>query len=121
MTDKPEPPKPQPPPAAEAGERKSGRVRFDERGQAVWEWAVRTGLYDRNASTSRVRALTEDPVKLEIADTLEQGPKPAAPSGNPYEHPAPAPKSNERRSFDPYARDPRPPKAPARPGPGRKR
>jgi hypothetical protein len=57
------------PPAPVPG-KGSGRVQFDERGQAVWEWAVRTGMFDRNASTQRVRALTEGPVKLELQQTL---------------------------------------------------
>lgn len=80
-------PKPSAPPAKAGAERKSGRVRFDERGQAVWEWAVQTGMFDRNASTQRIRALTEAPVNLQLDDTVTT-PKPARAkpaTGNPYE------------------------------------
>ena len=80
---------------------RSGRVQFDARGQAVWEWAVRTGMFDRNASTQRVRALSEAPVKLELEETLggskagASAPGKAAPSFNPYEQvkTKPAPKT----------------------------
>lgn len=44
----------------------SGRVQFDSRGQAVWAWEVRTGIFDLNASTSRVRALAEPSQTLQI-------------------------------------------------------
>ena len=62
---KDEPKNPTPPPA-KPGPKCSGRARFDERGQAVWEWAVQTGTFDRNASTQQVRTLTDSTVKLEI-------------------------------------------------------
>ncbi len=119
-----------PTPPGAATDRKSGRVRFDERGQAVWEWAVQTGMFDRNASTQRIRALTEAPVKLEIADgTADKpaGPKPA--TGNPYERAAGArPARRESAGSDPYSRGPaRSPesmnfnpyeRSPSRPAPG---
>ena len=80
-------PKPNAPPGKPGAERKSGRVRFDERGQAVWEWAVQTGMFDRNASTQRIRALTEAPVDLKLDDVLPTAKAPAAKpaTGNPYE------------------------------------
>jgi hypothetical protein len=60
---------------------KSGRVQFDARGQAVWEWSVQTGRFDRNASTARVRALSQPGEALELAEA------PSSPTGgtNPYE------------------------------------
>ena len=48
----------------------SGRAQPDESGQDVWEWAVRTGVFDRNASPQRVRASTEAPAKLELEPTV---------------------------------------------------
>ena len=69
------------PPAA--SERSSGRVQFDERGQAIWEWSVRTGLFDRNASTQRIKKLTESPLSLEKADSRVSAAPPRAPD-NPY-------------------------------------
>ena len=114
-----------PSPAVPAVERKSGRVQFDKRGHAVWEWAVRTGMYDRNASTQRVRALTEPSVKLEIADTLTltvtPAPKPAAASSNPYERAASASRPDVSRGGDPDGRGSRPAAKPnPRPAPTRK-
>ena len=80
-------PHPPPKPAAAApadtsAARRSGRVQFDERGQAVWAWAVQTGMFDRNASTQRVRALSESTVKLELAESPKPSPPPA-PKGAP--------------------------------------
>jgi hypothetical protein len=102
-------------PAPPAAPGRTGRVNFDERGHAVWEWAVRTGMFDRNASTQRVRALTETPVKLELEQTLgapqrrgaQPSPGKAAPSFNPYEpvKQRPAPKE-QPAGTDPYSRGP---------------
>lgn len=57
---------PAPTPAAKPGS--SGRVQFDDRGQAVWEWAVKTGMFDRNASTQRIQKLLDQQAGLEIVD-----------------------------------------------------
>jgi hypothetical protein len=51
----------------------SGRVQFDDRGQAVWAWEVRTGIFDLNASTARVRALAEPTQDLRV-DTKSRPP-----------------------------------------------
>ena len=70
-------PKPAPPPAAgdpaepsskndRGGEKSTGRVRFDERGNAVWEWQVTTGAFGVEVSTQRLQKL-EHPA-LSIAD-----------------------------------------------------
>ena len=89
---------------------RSGRVQFDERGQAVWEWAVRTGMFDRNASTQRVRALSEAPVKLELEETLggskagASAPGNAAPSFNPYEQVKTKAAPKDAGGTDPYSR-----------------
>jgi hypothetical protein len=101
--------KPTAPPAQSGDERKSGRVRFDERGQAVWEWAVQTGMFDRNASTQRIRALTEAPVDLEIADapTPSSTAKAKPATGNPYERAeVTRPARKESAGSDPYSRGP---------------
>ena len=44
----------------------TGRVKFDERGNAVWEWQVATGAFSPEVSTSRMQRL-EHP-SLSIAD-----------------------------------------------------
>ena len=53
-----------------ARDRPAGRVRHDERGVAVWDWAVATGEF---ASLSTTRALK----KLEVADLKIEDHKPA--------------------------------------------
>lgn len=35
----------------------TGRVKFDERGNAIWEWAVTTGKFGTNVSTERLQKL----------------------------------------------------------------
>ena len=44
----------------------SGRVQFDDRGNAVWEWAVGTGTFGHEVSEERLKKL-ENP-ELSIAD-----------------------------------------------------
>jgi hypothetical protein len=50
----------------DAGEKSTGRVKFDERGNAVWEWQVETGAFGVEVSTQRLQKL-EHPA-LSIAD-----------------------------------------------------
>ena len=61
------------PSAAEArpAQDRTGRVKFDDRGNAVWEWSVSTGAFGREVSTERLQRL-EHPA-LSIAD---DGPTP---------------------------------------------
>jgi hypothetical protein len=77
MSDHERPKSPAPTPAAKPAS--SGRVQFDDRGQAVWEWAVKTGMFDRNASTQRIQKLLEQQAGLEIVDS-EATPKAEAES-----------------------------------------
>jgi hypothetical protein len=48
------------------GEKSTGRVKFDSRGNAVWEWQVATGAFGLEVSTQRLQKL-ENPA-LSIAD-----------------------------------------------------
>ncbi|HEX3396756.1 MAG TPA: hypothetical protein VHS76_08635 [Steroidobacteraceae bacterium] len=50
----------------DAGDKSTGRVRFDERGNAVWEWQLTTGAFGVEVSTQRLQKL-EHPA-LSIAD-----------------------------------------------------
>jgi hypothetical protein len=137
VKDRPDPKQPSPagkPAGGAEPPRNSGRVQFDERGQAVWEWAVRTGMFDRNASTQRIRALVDEaPLSIEetppAAAKSEPAPKgslyeraapvrpgapkasPPAGSGNLYERAGspgrtPAPARDAGGGFDPYGRGP---------------
>jgi hypothetical protein len=49
-----------------AAKKESGRVQFDDRGNAIWEWAVSTGAFGREVSTERMKKL-ENP-GLSLAD-----------------------------------------------------
>jgi len=57
----------------------SGRIAFDDRGRAVWEWRTETGEYKSDVDTKTVRALQESSdVKLAGAA------QPATPNLDPY-------------------------------------
>jgi hypothetical protein len=77
------------PEAKSAPKGSTGRVQFDDKGNAIWEWAVATGSYAREVSTQRLQKL-EHPA-LSIA---EDAPTPfdtvrANPLGN-------------KKGYDPY-------------------
>jgi hypothetical protein len=68
----------------------SGRVQFDERGNAIWEWAIATGAFGREVSTERLQKLENPGLSLaEDSPTPSQRVK-ANPMGavkgyNPYD------------------------------------
>jgi hypothetical protein len=53
-------------PAASAEPERTGRVKFDDRGNAIWEWSIATGAFGREVSTERLQKL-ENPA-LSLAD-----------------------------------------------------
>ena len=57
---------PAPKPSAQDKAKPTGRVQFDDRGQAVWEWSIATGAFGREVSTQRLQKL-EHPA-LSLAD-----------------------------------------------------
>jgi hypothetical protein len=69
----------------------SGRVKFDDRGNAVWEWAVTTGSFATDVSTARLKKL-ENPT-LSLADDapppasniVKPNPKGAVQGYSPYD------------------------------------
>lgn len=68
----------------------TGRVQFDERGNAVWEWSVSTGAFGREVSTQRLQKLENPGLSLaEDAPTpvefVKQNPLGAVKGYNPYE------------------------------------
>jgi hypothetical protein len=70
--------------------KQSGRVQFDERGNAVWEWSVATGAFGREVSTERLQKLENPGLSLaEDAPTPSQrvksNPMGAVKGYNPYD------------------------------------
>ena len=52
-------------PAREGGnDRTTGRVKFDDRGNAVWEWQVETGAFGQDVSTARLQRLEHPALSL---------------------------------------------------------
>jgi hypothetical protein len=43
---------------------RSGRVTFDDRGNAVWEWSMSTGAYGREVDTRRLKKLEAKDLKI---------------------------------------------------------
>jgi hypothetical protein len=67
------PPKPDP-------EAPTGRIAFDDRGNAVWQWRTETGTFKSDIDTREVKALQE-----QTGAQLGEAPPPAPPpSHNPY-------------------------------------
>ena len=60
LADKPEPELEMP--ATEGN--KSGRVKFDARGNAIWEWSVATDSFGRDVSTERLKRLENNTLSL---------------------------------------------------------
>jgi hypothetical protein len=91
----------------EPREHASGRVAFDSRGDAVWEWRADDGQFKADASTTRVQKLL--PRELAIEQTQRVPVQPA---------PKEAAKALPGGGYDPYDRVSRnspKPVAPARP------
>jgi len=55
------------------GERPSGRVRHDERGMAVWDWAVASGEFQTLSATRAMKKL--EVADLKIDETRRDAPK----------------------------------------------
>lgn len=74
----------------------SGRVAFDERGCAIWEWRTEDDQFARDIETARFKALQDD--ALTLANTGEQ----VAPQFgfNPYDTGRGMQPTGRRRSLD---------------------
>ena len=70
--------------------RRTGRVKFDDRGNAIWEWSVATGAFGREVSTARLHKL-EHPA-LSLADDDAPSPLDAV-RANPL---------GTKKGYDPY-------------------
>lgn len=87
-------PKPEPAESGNVAARPSdiptGRVKFDDRGNAVWEWAVGTGKFGREVSTARLKKLEHPALSLADdaptpVDTVRANPLGMKKGYNPYD------------------------------------
>jgi hypothetical protein len=69
-------------------ERPSGRVRHDERGMAVWDWAVATGEFAMLSATHAMKKLSIEALKIDEPDSPKLAIKPqgrdVGGGGDPY-------------------------------------
>jgi hypothetical protein len=61
---------------------KSGRVKHDERGNAIWEWAMNTGALVVESATQKLKKLDNPTLSL-VDDVLPPRPAPEAAHSNP--------------------------------------
>jgi hypothetical protein len=51
-------------PDSKAGGKGTGRVQFDDRGNAIWEWSIATGAFGREVTTERMQRLEHPALSL---------------------------------------------------------
>ncbi len=77
--------------ASQAEPKKTGRVQFDDRGNAIWEWSIATGAFGREVSTERLQKLENPGLSLaEDAPTpsfnqVKSNPQGTVKGYNPYD------------------------------------
>ena len=69
-------------------EKTTGRVKFDDRGNAVWEWQIATGAFGLEVSTQRLQKLEHPALSIADEDT-----RPNAVRANPL---------GAKKGYDPY-------------------
>jgi hypothetical protein len=102
-------PDPQPPSGKQAkpkSEQPSGRIAFDDRGNAIWEWRTDNGAYKTDIDTQKVKAIqesTSDSLSLEDdrpaspASTSHDPYSRASEPRQPFRHNTPPPAPEERK------------------------
>ncbi len=100
-----------------AGKPLSGQVRHDDRGQAVWHWAVDTARNAINSTSQLLRKLDLSDLSLEEEKPVAKGPPPKAPAARVPTPPATL-KDSGTAQFDPYGGRARTPATRASSAPG---
>jgi hypothetical protein len=77
-------------------DRPAGRVRHDERGMAVWDWAVASGEFAALSATHMMKKLSIDDLKIEETQSaLRALAQPAGGGGDPYNQRSSGPRAGE--------------------------
>jgi hypothetical protein len=71
-------PKPEPDRTSPVTNNVTGRVRFDERGNAVWEWAVNTGSFGKDVVASRLKKLENSSLSISTDESSAPAERPVA-------------------------------------------
>jgi len=79
-----------PSPGPRAEPKKTGRVQFDDRGNAIWEWSVATGKFGQEVSTARLQKLEHPALSLAAdaptpVDRVKPNPQGTVKGYNPYD------------------------------------
>jgi|SRR6185437_4947757 len=82
----------------------SGRIAFDERGNATWEWRTDTGTFSREIDTQRLKALQESTsasLEPDVSTPAQSGADPysSADRPTPLQQPAPRRTLNDMREL----------------------
>ena len=78
-----------PSPGPRAEPKQTGRVQFDDRGNAIWEWSLATGKFGQEVSTARLQKLEHPALSL-----AEDAP-------TPFDHVKPNPQGTVK-GYNPY-------------------
>jgi len=89
----------------------TGRVQFDDRGNAIWEWSIATGAFGREISQDRLQKLEHPALSLADdaptpLDTVRANPLGTKKGYNPYDSgklgKPPAPRKTELRRLSEF-------------------
>ena len=96
---------------AREGDKTTGRVKFDDRGNAVWEWQVQTGAFAEDVSTARLQKLEHPALSLaddapSPVDTVKSNPLGTKKGYDPYDSgklgKPPAPRKTDLRRLSEF-------------------
>jgi len=62
----------------------AGRIRHDERGAAVWDWSIETGVFDTLSASAVLRRLDVANLEMQDAPALAVVGRDAGGGGDPY-------------------------------------